>query len=110
MLGIPEWQLEAAEAVGTNVLDDIVADSWRSYTAPAKPEPVRGTGWVDPAPLKPPDGIAIIDRMMDVQDQRDRLDRIAAEMERRKTLAELAPPELPKAKPDQETPRAPSKK
>ena len=31
MLGIPEWQLEAAEAVGTNVLDDIVADSRGSW-------------------------------------------------------------------------------
>jgi hypothetical protein len=111
MLGIPEWQLEAAEAVGTNVLDDIVADSRRSWTIQAKPspEPVRGSGWVEPAPLQSPPGQRWIDMLMDEQDRQDKLDRIAAEAQRRKTLAELAPPEL-KAEPkaDEGTPRAPA--
>jgi len=93
------------EAVGTDVIQDLVADSRRRYTAERKPEPepVRGTGWVEPAPLKPPDGINIIDAMCEAQDRADRADRLREEMERRKALAELAPPELPKARPDQRT-------
>jgi hypothetical protein len=64
-MGIPEWALEMVQAVGTDVIQDIVADSRRSWTAEPKPEPepVRGTGWVDPAPLAPPPGINIIDQM-----------------------------------------------
>ena len=48
-LGIPEWQLEVAMALPTSVIDDLVADSRRFYTAEAKPspQPVRGTEWVD---------------------------------------------------------------
>jgi hypothetical protein len=109
MLGLPEWQLDAAEAVPTGVIDDLVADSRRSWFVSAPPaEPVRGTGWSEPAPLKPPDGINYIDAMCEAQDRQDKLDRLQAEMERRKTVAALTPPEMPKA--DQETPRAPSKK
>jgi hypothetical protein len=26
-MGIPEWQLQRAESVGTNVIDDLIADS-----------------------------------------------------------------------------------
>jgi hypothetical protein len=32
----------------------------------------RGTGWVDPAPLSNPPGVAQADRLMDEQDRRDR--------------------------------------
>jgi hypothetical protein len=48
-LGIPEWQLQMTEAVGTAVIDDLIADSRRTgftTTAPS-PEPVRGNGWVE---------------------------------------------------------------
>jgi hypothetical protein len=52
-LGIPEWQLEAALAVPTSVIDDLVSDSRPPYTVEAKPspEPVRGTGWAEQVPL-----------------------------------------------------------
>jgi hypothetical protein len=32
----------------------------------------RGTGWVDPAPLSNPPGVAQADKLMDEQDRRDR--------------------------------------
>ena len=45
-MGIPEWQLEMSEAVPTSVIDDLVADSRRSWTLEAKPspEPAHATG------------------------------------------------------------------
>jgi hypothetical protein len=107
-LNIPEWMLEMAQAVPTDLIRDIVADSRRSWSVEAKPQPARGSGWVDPIPLGPPPGDRWVNAQLDAADREWRADRLREEMERRKTLAELAPPEMPKA--DQETPRAPSKK
>ena len=40
------------------------------------------SGWRDPGPLGPPPGVAIADRLMDVQDARDRAQLIANEAQR----------------------------
>jgi hypothetical protein len=43
--------------------------------------PVNNSGWVAPTPLRPPDGVAQADRLMDAADARDRIElaqRIAA--------------------------------
>jgi hypothetical protein len=46
--------------------------------------------------LSPPPGNRWVNALLDAADRQDKLDRLREEMERRKTLAELAPPELPK--------------
>ena len=87
-------------AVSDQLMRDIVNDQWRGVSAPAsmattpgaRPEPPRGgTGWIDPAPLGPPPRVAIMDRMMDAQDARDRAELIVnAAMARR--VADAARP------------------
>jgi hypothetical protein len=84
--GIPEWQKEMSEAVGTNLIGDIVSDSRRGH-APrsAISPPSQGAapaigkhGWVDPPKVddwRPP-GLDVIDRMMDQQDAADRADLV----------------------------------
>ena len=81
--GIPEWQLEAARAVGTDAVRDIVADSRRGSVheprsimpegANAKPAP-KGNGWVTPPQVGDwsPPGERFMNQMMDAQDARDR--------------------------------------
>ena len=77
----PNVVREMAAAVPTSLVRDIVNDSRRGVTPPSslasdpdkKPEePTRGTGHYDPAPLRPPPGVEICDRLMDVQDLRDK--------------------------------------
>jgi hypothetical protein len=75
------------EAVPDRLMADIVNDQRRGV-APASslastpgaraPEPRKGTGWVDSAPLKSPPGVDILDRMMDVEDAKDRSERLQA--------------------------------
>jgi hypothetical protein len=98
MLGLPEWMVQAAEAVPTSVIDDLVADARRSWFIQAKPgpKPARGNGFVEPSPLKPPPGVEWCDRLMDVQDRADLADRLREEMERRRTLAALKPADAPR--------------
>jgi hypothetical protein len=70
------------EAMPDRLMRDIVNDQRRGVAAPSslasKPDapPVeprpKGSGWQDAAPLAPPPGIALLDRMMDAQDQRDK--------------------------------------
>jgi hypothetical protein len=60
------------------------------------PEPRGGTGWIDPTPLAPPPGVAILDRMMDAADARDRASRIVDAALNRAHRAAIA-----------DTPRAP---
>jgi len=83
--GLPEWQQAAAEAVGTDLLGDILRDSRRGPTRPSSmiPEsakghvaspPIGNKGWVDPPKVddwRPP-GQRIVDAMLDAQDERDR--------------------------------------
>jgi hypothetical protein len=78
-LGIQPWQLEMSRAVGTDLMRDIVRDHRGGAQRPVSvlqsgPEPVveRGSGWVEPRPLESPAGVAICDRLVDVQDALDR--------------------------------------
>jgi hypothetical protein len=72
--GIPEWQLEMANAVGDDLLRDLVADSKRNSqpsSIAAKPkveEPPRGSWGTGSVPLSQPPGVDLIDRMVKVQD------------------------------------------
>jgi hypothetical protein len=78
------------EAVPDNLMASIVADQRRGVAAPSslasnpnapQPEPrPKGSGWQDAAPLAPPPGIDILDRMMDQQDRRDKAALIDAEI------------------------------
>jgi hypothetical protein len=73
------------EATPDRLMADIVNDQRRGVTPPssmaaapnARAEPRKGTGWVDSAPLKPPPGVDILDRMMDAQDAKDRSELVA---------------------------------
>jgi hypothetical protein len=91
--GIPEYQLEMARNVGTDAIRDLVSDFRRgpsqpsSIAAPSKPkvEPEKGTGWSEPLPLSNPPGVDLADRLMDQQDQIDRV--------RRKRMLKGLPPD-----------------
>jgi hypothetical protein len=73
--GIPEWQLEMANAVGTDLLRDLVADSKRNSQPSsmiAKPkidEAPRGSWGTGSVPLAQPPGVDLIDRMVATQDK-----------------------------------------
>ena len=88
---LPEWQLEMARVVDTKLVREIVADNQRATQRPASilptvrvdgavqvaPTPSKN-GWIDAPSLrdwKGPPGIAIVDRLCDVQDQVDRAQR-----------------------------------
>lgn len=88
LLGIEPWQLEAQRAVGTDVIRDLVKDNrggpaQRSSIIPQSrqereaPRP-NTNGWIEPRPLAPQPGAALIDRIVDAQDKIDR-----AELERK---------------------------
>jgi hypothetical protein len=80
-LGLTPGTLEMSRAVGTDVIGDIVRDHIGKVSPVAhravEPATARGNGWVDPPAVsnwKPP-GLAVMDRMMDVQDTLDRAER-----------------------------------
>jgi hypothetical protein len=92
-MSIPEWQRDAARAVPTSVVKDIVADFGVSPQSrgrspivhePVEPRPNRAV--VTPFAAHPP-GWEIVSRMMDHQDAQDRADRIIAAAKRRAVLA-----------------------
>jgi hypothetical protein len=78
--GISVTQLRMELAAPTDVIRAIVADNVgsihdrRSSLLPPRrePEAPRSTGWQDPKPLGPPEGIDLVDRLVDAQDERDR--------------------------------------
>jgi hypothetical protein len=79
--GLTPNALEMSRAVGTDLIGDIVRDHIGKVSPvahrPVEPAPARGNGWVDPPAVsnwKPP-GLAVMDRMMDVQDALDRAER-----------------------------------
>lgn len=87
LLGMSVTQLRMQMAVPDSLMRDVVRDnvnrpnpvtSGPSGMIPQKDRgpPVRGTGWIEPRPLEPPPGIALMDQMMDQQDRIDRADRI----------------------------------
>jgi hypothetical protein len=71
--------VEMARAVPDGLMRDIVKDFWKGVSRPSPmipQEPVqRGSGWVDPGPLRPPPGVELIDRMMAVEDRQWRAER-----------------------------------
>jgi hypothetical protein len=80
--GLEPWQLAAMRAVPVDLVRDLVADSRRGpsqpssmVTKPEAPAAPKGNGWAEPTPLGPPPGVALIDRMVDVQDGIDRAAR-----------------------------------
>lgn len=71
----PSVIAEMARAVPNSVISGIVGDARRAAEATQSrpgPEPVRGSGWADEVKIKPPPGIELMDRGMDVQDATDR--------------------------------------
>jgi hypothetical protein len=95
---LPEWQRALVEAVPNDLVRQIAAD-FRNYSPTPRADPTakvlpvgagrvidgndtvasNGTGgWVDPPKVDQwkPDGLSIMDRMMDAQDAIDRLERV----------------------------------
>ena len=79
-----------ADCVDDRLMSDIVSDFRSGLARPASmastpdtppPEPKKGTGFVDPIPIKPPPGVAICDQMMDVQDELDRRSAVASRVD-----------------------------
>jgi hypothetical protein len=88
-LGISVVQLRMAMVMrnpdGSDLMQQIVQDNRgrniheRSGILPraqAPTPPKQGSGWQEPKPLGPPDGIKIIDHMCDVADEEDRIRRM----------------------------------
>ena len=92
-LGIPAWQLEMMEAVDDATIRDIVADSRRGWGSPpptshAQPRAAVSSSERSPTAtaiseaigsLKPPPGVELCDRLVDVQDAMDRREKQIAE-------------------------------
>jgi hypothetical protein len=76
-LGISITQLKMRLAVPDDVVRAIVADNRRS--SPLEPRSIaekpKGNGWIDPVPLRAPNGIEWVDRLCDAQDAKDRRGR-----------------------------------
>jgi hypothetical protein len=83
--GISVTQLQMQMAVPDDLIRDIVADSRKGISQSAsmistseRAEPPRRTnGWIEAKPLAPPPGIALVDRLCEAQDARDRRRRKA---------------------------------
>ena len=81
--GISESQLEAARAVPTDLVQSLVRDFSRGVSPPSSIAPSGptvqtkkpGTGWSKEIPLTTPPGTELADRLMDQQDQIDRIRR-----------------------------------
>jgi hypothetical protein len=84
---IEPWEREMAQAVPSKVVRDIVSDNRHSVGGPSSiaasnkttfedREPQeRGTGWAKETPIRPPEGIEWVDRLVDAQDEKDRRER-----------------------------------
>jgi hypothetical protein len=79
----PEVMAEFVKAIPTEMVRGIVKSGGVGVlqSAGGTPTPTRvsaqnTSGWRDPGPLGPPPGLAIADRLMDVQDAKDRAERI----------------------------------
>jgi hypothetical protein len=79
------FRKEMVDACPTSLIQSIVHDNRRSYSAPSSlastPDVVKeDEPWKHKAtdiPLRPPPGINYIDAMCDQQDQRDKAERVA---------------------------------
>jgi|SRR6516164_1940621 hypothetical protein len=91
--GLPEWQQEMVENVGSDVVADVVRDFRRGLSPPSsiaggptvQHKKQGGSGWSEPLPLSNPPGVQLADRLMDQQDQIDRI--------RRKRMLKGLPPD-----------------
>ena len=64
--GLPEWQQEMAEAIGNDVLADIVADNQRPQRLKSVKEQVeRGSGWIEPKVEDRSRDIETVDRIVE---------------------------------------------
>jgi hypothetical protein len=82
------WELECLKATPESVMADLRADARRGDVharasafpkdqKPATtPEPTNRTGWVESPALKPPSGVAMVDRIAGSFAARDRLELI----------------------------------
>jgi len=91
--GLQPWQLEMVETVDDATVRSLVSD-FRG--GPSQPSSIAGapavqhkkqggSGWNDPLPLSNPPGVQLADRLMDQQDQIDRI--------RRKRMLKGLPPD-----------------
>ena len=91
--GLQPWQLEMVETVDDATVRSLVSD-FRG--GPSQPSSIAGapavqhkkqggSGWNDPLPLSNPPGVNLADRLMDQQDQIDRI--------RRKRMLKGLPPD-----------------
>ena len=91
--GLQPWQLEMMETVDDATVRSLVSD-FRG--GPSQPSSIAGapavqhkkqggSGWNDPLPLSNPPGVNLADRLMDQQDQIDRI--------RRKRMLKGLPPD-----------------
>ena len=87
---IEPWERDLINSVPDRVVREIVADNrspmrpssigatpsnlQKSATRDGEPEE-RGTGWSKEVPIRPPDGVDLIDRLVDAQDAIDRRER-----------------------------------
>jgi hypothetical protein len=75
--GLQPYQVRATQAVGDQLIKDIVADARRGISQSASPIPPareksvrpRGSGWQDAQPVSQPPGVNLIDKMCDAQDR-----------------------------------------
>jgi hypothetical protein len=75
----PSAMREMVRAVPDRLVREVVTDNLRkqpSSPTPSAAEKPKGSGWVEPSPLAPPPGVALLDKMMHVEDARDRADRV----------------------------------
>jgi hypothetical protein len=87
MLGLSVVQYLMMKAVPDSLMHDIVMDNRRgisnsaSMLPPQPSKPVeRGTGWVEPAPVRQPPGAepgGLIDQMCEAEAQREKAEKIA---------------------------------
>jgi hypothetical protein len=77
----PNTARAMTECVDDKLMADLVSDFRSGVARPAsmastpdapQPAPRKGTGFVDPIPLRPPPGVEICDRLVDAADARDR--------------------------------------
>src|SRR5262245_11398028 len=87
-------------AVPDRLMADIVADNRRGLEPrsiiPPEPRPklqTKGSGFVDPIPLRSPPGIEILDRVMDRQDELDKRSAAAKRVDDAMKSLVVAPPD-----------------
>jgi hypothetical protein len=84
MLGVSVTQYLMQRAAPDSLMRQLVADNRRGISQstsllpdqPSKPV-VRGSGWVAERPLRPPDGVELIDQMVEADSARQRQEAVA---------------------------------